>query len=141
MRKLVFIMITTLILAIPLVSNAVSSGGEKPMVYAVMMYADWCGTCKALDPKITQAREIDNLDSKNVLFVNLDLTDETSNHQAAMMAAALGITELYESNAGKTGFMLLINAETGEKISRITNKLDAKSISEHITDAINVVTS
>ena len=62
MRKLVFIMITTLILAIPLVSNAVSSGSEKPMVYAVMMYADWCGTCKALDPKITQAREKDNLD-------------------------------------------------------------------------------
>ena len=141
MRKLVFLTISMLILAIPLVSNAVSSEGGKPAVYAVMMYADWCGTCKALDPKITQARENGKLDAKDVLFVRLDLTNETTQHQAAMMAAALEITELYESNAGKTGFMLLINAKTSEKIALITNKLDANSIAENITEAIDVINS
>ncbi len=141
MRKLFFLVISVLTLAIPLASNTAPGVGVKPMIYAVMMHADWCGTCKALGPKITQAREKDKLDSKNLLFVKLDLTDETTTHQAAMMAAALGISELYESNAGKTGFMLLINAETGEKIARITNNLDAKSISEHITEAINALNS
>ena len=111
------------------------------MVYAVLMYADWCGSCKALDPKIVQARENDALDEKDVLFITLDLTDETTSHQAAMMAEALDIAEFYETNGGKTGFMVLINSKNGEPISRITKSLDAEGISKHINEAIKTVNS
>lgn len=141
MRKLLLLILAVQTFAIPLISNGAPGVSVKPMIYAVMMHADWCGTCKALDPKITQAREKGKLDSKNLLFVQLDLTNETTTHQAAMMAAALGITELFDSNAGKTGFMLLIDAETGEKIARITNKLDVESITKHINEAITALTS
>ena len=134
-------MLCILMLAIPLLTNADTDRAKKSIVYAVLMYADWCGSCKTLDPKITQAREKDGLDEKNILFVTLDLTNETTSHQAAMMAEALNITELYESNAGKTGFMMLINSETGEQISRITKSLDTKSISEHMIKAIKTVNS
>lgn len=141
MLKLKFLMLCILMLAIPLLTNADTDRAKKSIVYAVLMYADWCGSCKTLDPKITQAREIDGLDEKNILFVTLDLTNETTSHQAAMMAEALDITELYENNAGKTGFMMLINSETGEQISRITKSLDTKSISEHMIEAIKTVNS
>ena len=130
-----------LILTTPLVTSADTDSAEKPIVYAVLMHADWCGSCKVLDPKITQARENNGLDEKNVLFITLDLTNETTSHQAAMMADVLEITELYESNAGKTGFMVLIDSKTGDPISRITKSLDAESISEQVLEAIKIVNS
>ena len=140
MRKLFSSLIILLVLAFPLISQSGDQAEfSKPAVYAVMMHADWCGACKALAPKVSQARENANLDGKGVLFVKLDLTNDKTKHQAAMMAAVLGITELYESNAGKTGFLLLINAESGEKIARITNKQDAESISVKITETIEGV--
>ena len=142
MRKFLVFLVVILVLGFPLISQGENHAvHQKPAIYAVMMHADWCGTCKALAPKIAQARENDGLDSKDVLFIKLDLTDDTSKHQAAMMAAILGIEDVYESNAGNTGFMLLINAETGEKISQITNKLDSKKISALITKTIDSTVS
>ncbi|MEM7401078.1 MAG: thioredoxin domain-containing protein [Pseudomonadota bacterium] len=141
MRKLVFLIIPLLFITFPLASQAEETKAEKPAVYAVTMHADWCGACKALAPKISQARETAKLDEKEVLFVKFDLTNDKTKHQAGMMAAALGITELYMSNAGKTGFLLLINAESGEIIARITSKQDVESISAKITEKIEEVIS
>ncbi len=141
MRKLIFLIIPLLIITVPLASQAEEMKAERPAVYAVTMHADWCGACKALAPKISQARETAKLDEKDVLFVKFDLTNDKTKHQARMMAAVLGITELYESNSGKTGFLLLINAESGEIIARITHKLDVESISAKITETIEGVVS
>ncbi len=136
MRKLIFLLIPMLFIALPLTSHGEEDSTAKPAVYGVLFYADWCGSCKALDPKITQAREEAELDTQDVLFVTLDLTDEVTKHQAAMMASTLGISDVYESNAGKTGFMLLLNAESGEKFSQLTNKLEAADIATRIQEAV-----
>ena len=141
MHKPFYSMLALLILSLPLTTSADTGTSKKPMVYAVLMYADWCGSCKALDPKITQARVNGGLDAKNVLFVTFDLTDETTSHQAAMLADVMGIAELYESNAGKTGYMVLVNPEDGAPISKITKSLDAESISQQITEAIDSANS
>ena len=141
MRKQIVLLISLILLILPLASQSEEMSSSKPTVYAVMMHADWCGACKALAPKIEQARENSDLDSKDVLFITLDLTDETSKNQAAMMASALGFQDLYNNNAGKTGFMVLVNAKTGEKITSITNKLDRNSISEKISDALASIPS
>ena len=131
MRKFLLLLIPFLFVALPLVSYA-DKEVAKPAVIAVMMHADWCGSCKSLDPKVTQAREEAKLDEQDVLFVTFDLTDDTTKAQSKMMAAALGIAEVYESNAGKTGFMLLVNAESGDKLARVTNKLKADEIADSI---------
>jgi len=141
MRKLVFLFIPLFLLFAPLVSQSEEMAAKKPMVYAVMMHADWCGACKAMDPKISQARADGNLDDKDVLFVKLDLTNDATQHQAAMMAEMLGFSELYKNNAGKTGFMVLIDANSGEKITSITNKHDSASIAARITEAIKSLAS
>ncbi len=142
MRKCFVFFFIILFLGFPLTSQGDSkAANSRPAVYAVMMHADWCGTCKALAPKISQAREKAKLDEKDVLFVKLDLTNDNTKHQAAMMATALGITGVYEENAGKTGFMLLINAESGEIMARITNKHDVEKIAAKITEKIQEVVS
>jgi len=138
MRKLLFLIIPILFTTVPFVTQAdeKDTTHAKPAVLAVMMYADWCGSCKSLDPKVSQARKKAELDTQDVLFVSLDLTNDTTKAQASMMAAALGISDVYEANAGKTGFMLLLDAETGEKVARLTNKLEAKEIASRIQEAL-----
>lgn len=142
MRKLIFLLISILFIAMPLVSHGdESSTAAKPAVYGVLFYADWCGSCKALDPKVAEARKEAKLDNQDILFVTLNLTDETTKHQAAMMAAVLGISDLYDSNAGKTGFMLLLNAETGEKLAQLTMKMGVGDITARIQESVKSVKS
>jgi hypothetical protein len=41
-------------------------------------------------------------------------------HQAGLLAQALGVGEVYEKNAGKTGYLAIIDRASGESIDRIT---------------------
>ena len=102
----------------------------------MLFYADWCGSCKILDPAIQKARGQSDLDNEPVLFVRLDLTDATKRYQAGLMANALGLSEFYDKNAGATGFLLLVDAESKEIIKRLTKTMDAKSITEEVRSAI-----
>lgn len=125
----------------PLLAQA-ETGNVPPSpttLYAVAFHADWCGNCKELGPKVKEARSIGDLDNKNVLFIKLNLTDKTTSHQAGLLAATLGIGEFYKSNNGKTGFILLINSSTGETVGKITKDMDAKQISETITNKANEI--
>ena len=122
-------------------SHLVQASEEKAEVYSVLFYADWCGSCKVLDPNIEKARGQSDLDNKSVLFVRLDLTDATKRHQSSLMADALGLGNFYKENAGATGFALLVDAETKKIITKITKKSDAKVISSQIKSAISQASS
>ena len=142
MRKLTFLLIPLFFLAAPLVSQGDEQAAVvKPAVYGVLMYADWCGACKALDPKINQARKDANLDNQEVLFLRWDLTNETTQHQALMMASALGLSDVYAANAGKTGFMLLLDAESGKRLAMLTVKQDSEEIASEIKNSIKTANS
>ncbi len=112
------LLVATLVLLFSLPSFAGSDKG-KPKLLAVLFYADWCGSCKALDPKIVKARGKADLDNQDVLFVRLDLTDAASRHQSALLADQLGIGSYYRENAGKTGFLLLADPKSGKPLKRI----------------------
>jgi len=142
MRRLLLRLIPLLLVTMPLASFGEQERGvAKPAIYAIQMHADWCGACKALDPKVEQARLDAQLDMKDVLFITLDLTNETTQAQSAMMAAALGISDIYNRNTGKTGFMLIINSATGQKIDRLTSKADSDEIAKRILDTLETVRS
>lgn len=142
MRTHILLLVTVLFLQLTTISQADNRDAAiKPAVYGILFYADWCGSCKALDPKIVKAREDAMLDEKDILFVRLDLTDETTQHQSALMAAALGIEELYTANNGKTGFMLLLNAKTKKKIDVLTKTMESDEIAVKISDSIESANS
>lgn len=131
----IFMMIG-LVVAIAFMPTKSQAHTEKPILYAIAFHADWCSSCKLLGPKVIKARGKSDLDSQNVLFIKLDLTDKTSRHQSSLVASAIGITDFYQSNAGKTGFVLLVNSATGVTLGKLTKDMDADQISSEIQKQI-----
>ena len=117
-------------------AQAEHAGHAHTTVYAVAFHADWCGSCKLIKPNMVKARGKAGLDNKDVLFVTLDLTNDTTRHQSKLLAGALGLGDFYETNAGKTGFVLLVDGKSGKHLGKITKDMDAgviiTEISKHI---------
>ena len=128
MRQILLAFGMIMIVLVPFSAHADSA----KHIYAVAFHADWCGSCKILDPNMIKARGQADLDNQNVLFVNLDLTNATTRHQSYLMASALGIGDFYKTNAGKTGFVLLVDSKTSDVLGKITKDMDAKQIATTI---------
>lgn len=107
---------------------------EPPKLLAVLFYADWCGSCKALDPKLNQVKR--DFQGQPVLFTRFDLTDDFTNDQSARYAALLGLENYYRENDGKTGYMLLIDAQSKKLFGKITKLNSTEEIKTMLTQAI-----
>lgn len=120
------------------ITSTFSIAGEakKPEVFGVLFYADWCGSCKILDPKLTEVKARHALEDKSVLFLKLDFTDETTTSQAELLVNAIGMNEVYAEYGDKTGFMLLIDADTKKVISRVSKRMKNSEIAGRIQHAL-----
>jgi len=79
---------------------------HKPTV--AVFYADWCGSCKVLEPKMKEA--ISQIKNKDALkIVKFDLTNDETKAKSAALAGENGLTDLYNAKAPKTGFAVLVN--------------------------------
>ena len=107
----------------------------NPSVIALQFHADFCPACKVLDPNLTEAKG--TLAEESVLFVKLDHTSKASRHQAKLLAESLELDKIYAKEAKKSGFVLLVDTETGNVIERITRNHSAQDIERAITKAIN----
>jgi thiol-disulfide isomerase/thioredoxin len=106
---------------------------EAPKVIAINFYADWCAGCKALKPKLEEAMSV--AEGQPCLTVKLDQTDKDSK-QSQYMLAALGLGDLWKEHAGKTGFVLLVDANTKKVVNTITYKQDVKEIKSALAAAL-----
>jgi len=107
---------------------------RKPALMVVTLHADWCGTCKRLDPKLNALRQ--DVEGKPVLFMKLDLTDDKRRGQAEYLAALLEIGQAYREYGSKTGLALLIEAESRQVIGRLTVEDDPDAMKRKIAAAM-----
>ncbi|MCI0387850.1 MAG: thioredoxin domain-containing protein [Acidobacteria bacterium] len=107
---------------------------EPPKVLGVLFYADWCGSCKALEPKLDQVKR--GFQGQPILFTRFDLTDDFTNDQSARYAALLGLENYYRENAGKTGYMLLIDAQSKKLLGKITKLNSPEEIKTMLTQTL-----
>lgn len=132
MRNNIFRLVAFFMLGISLVTPAQARELPKPELMAVYFYADWCPKCKALSPKLDEARKTSNLDKENILFVKLDLTNKASIHQSILLAQALGIGDFVQQQGSATGYVAVLDAATKQELTRF----DAESSSKQIEDGL-----
>ena len=128
MKAMMAILSLTLLLVGCGTSAAEDIAAADTKLYSVMFYADWCPSCKKLEPALTEAREMGKLDEQAVLFIRFDLTDSETKAQSAMLAKALGLDALYAANDGKTGYALLLDAATLEPRAQLTKTMTPEAI-------------
>lgn len=132
MKHIILTLMLAMMATIPF--NTKANDDAKAPIYAVKFHADWCGSCQKIAPQLAKARGKHDLDSKNVLFVTLDLTNKLTTNQATLLANAIGLGELYAANDGKTGFMLLVDSESKETLGKITKDMNADDITALISE-------
>jgi thiol-disulfide isomerase/thioredoxin len=114
---------------------AVTAPADDTRILAVLSYADWCGSCKALDPKVQAVQAANTFDG--VAFAKIDYTSRNADAFYAD-AETLGIGETMRATFGdkiKTGRLYLVNLDTGEVISTVDKSMDESAIAAAITDA------
>lgn len=107
---------TTLVLAGPKGTNMkVSATVAAPDMIAVRIRHDMCPLCKALDPKYPEI--VREFNGASMLFVTLDLTDETTQKQSALLTGALGLEGVWTGDLSKIGSVTIMDGKNKQIIS------------------------
>lgn len=118
------------------IAPTVEYTAAAPKLIAATVYADWCGSCKTLDPKIKAVQAANVFD--DLIFVTLDYT---AKDDAAFFAAAdsAGIGEAVRAHlAGgvKTGQVILVDVDDNASVGTITKEMDSAGIVTALKSAL-----
>jgi|GEM_PF-3168464 len=111
----------------------VSARVKAPDIMAVRVRHDMCPLCKQLDPKFPEM--IRRTKSASVLFVTLDLTDETTQQQAALTVGALGIDSVWTGDYTRLGSVTFVDGQSKQIISSIQT-VDTKKIEAALREVV-----
>ncbi|MEP3889079.1 MAG: thioredoxin domain-containing protein [Hellea sp.] len=103
---------------------------------AVLIYADWCGSCKVLDPKIKKVQAMGPI--RGLEFVTLDYTAKDADGFYAQAEAA-GVGEAvknYLDGTVKTGQLLLVDLDDQKVVGKVTKTLEPSAIVTALKDAL-----
>lgn len=107
---------------------------KAPDIIAVRVRHDMCPLCKALDPKFPEI--IRNANDESVLFVTLDLTDETTQQQAALTVGALGIECVWTGDLSNLGTVTFVDGKSKRIISSVQT-VDTEKIEAALREAVD----
>lgn len=102
---------------------------------AVLIYADWCGSCKVLDPKIKAAKALGDVPGLD--FVTLDYTDKDDAAFYAQAKAA-GVEDAVRAHLDgtiKTGLLLMVDMDDQAVLDVVNKTMDAQQIMFAMKDA------
>lgn len=111
-------------------TESTSMDQKAPTAYVVKVHADWCGTCRALEPRIEALKQ--EFKGKDVEFVTFDLTSDETKEASKKLADSKGLADVFRKN-GKTGTVLVFPAKDPNQ----AQKLSKKDSEQNFRNAIN----
>jgi thiol-disulfide isomerase/thioredoxin len=110
---------------------------QQPLVRAVFFHADWCSNCRMIAPVLDQAKN----DGRNlrVEHLTLDFTNPASWDQAIEIALDHNVVSVYNAYAGTTGLVVLVAADTGERIDCVNRLYTAPAMVQAFESAVHRV--
>jgi len=116
------------------VSLAAAADPVEPKVVGLMFFADTCASCKVLDPKIQAVKG--EFVEEPILFATFDHSNDGTKAQAAMLAAALGVGDIYAAQEKASGFLVLVDAKTKQPVGKLTRDMSEDDIKAEINKAL-----
>ena len=113
MKTILLYAFAILAISFPAMADEMKKGSMPPLedksaATLAVFYADWCGKCKVLEPKMMEAMAALSEDDKTSLkIVKFDFSDEKTKAESATLAAKNGLTDVFQYYAPKTGFAVL----------------------------------
>lgn len=98
---------------------------ERPRLVAAMFRSSWCASCRIIEPRIDDVRE--DYEDAAVEFIRFDFTLGRRG-ELRERAEDAGISDVFLQLEGRTGFMLLIDRETGQVFEAVTTSYDRDNI-------------
>jgi thiol-disulfide isomerase/thioredoxin len=111
-------------------SAAVSEANAEPRLVAAMFRSSWCGACRILEPRIEDVRE-ELGESADVDWVRFNFT-WGQRDGVRDLAVEEGIETVYDQFAGGTGFLVLMDRETGQVFEIVTMRYGREEIREAV---------
>ena len=125
MKKVMYLLAAVTLIAFATESTNAQCGDEAAYadkttkLYALTFHADYCGACKKLKPNVMELQTKTEGDA--VEWVKFDFTSAESTAKSAKLASELGVADIYKNNQA-TVFVLLVDAETKEKVGKLTSR-------------------
>jgi len=103
-------------------------------IIAVQFYAEWCKPSQVVAQRVKALQE--NAKDKSVLFIRLDLTDDTRREQSHLLMASLGYQDIWDTQRDRTGELLLIDTHAMRSISKLDQDDNAEQMIVALTRAL-----
>lgn len=101
-----------------------------PEIYVVMFRADWCGPCKIIEPKISQA--LQSLSDPKIEYVTIDISNPMVSEVSAHTAFDRNIVAQYNQWLGVTGFAVIVDGDTKKTLGCVNMLYDVPAMTSHI---------
>jgi len=92
---------------------------QTPDLVAVQIHADWCNRTPVIGPIFEELAA--SYGNRPVLFVTLDITDDTRAKQARLLAENLGIGHIYDPPF-ESGMIKLVDRRAGTVLATATGE-------------------
>jgi len=106
---------------------------EMKPVKLVMFYSDTCGSCKILEPRVSDAMKAINGDALEV--VKFDFSNKASIEATKKMATEKDVAAVLQSYGAKTGFAVLVDGQ-GNEVAKLTINHETTDIAEELAKSI-----
>ncbi|MEL6831126.1 MAG: thioredoxin domain-containing protein [Pseudomonadota bacterium] len=125
-----------------LIGILMPSAWADPQVRVLVFTADWCTTCRVLDPRIE--RSIRAADLNQIVLSKFDLTDARPSSVSMIddhhldQAEHWMVTDIWQQYQGRTGFAVLAAIDTGEALGCLSPGMDASSMEHRLRLAVRM---